>query len=107
MKELLLKLKEKLQSGTIQEEEKEELAAFLRNPRLETDEYYTLDNPTGYASIDRPQKKYYKKGIMEAEYPKMKMYDYLYLRRKKHLNLLLAKRVCSTSAPSKVMQAFP
>ena len=86
MKELLLKLKEKLQSGTIQEEEKEELAAFLRNPRLETDEYYTLDNPTGYASIDRPQKKYYKKGIMEAEYPKMKMYDYLYLRRKKHLN---------------------
>lgn len=86
MKEKLLRLKTKIQNGTVNESEKEELAAFLRNPRLETDEYYTLDNPTGYASIDRPQKKYYKKGVLEAEYPKMKMYDYLYLRRKKHLN---------------------
>ena len=83
MKEKLLRLKTKIQNGTVNESEKEELAAFLRNPRLETDEYYTLDNPTGYASIDRPQKKYYKKGVLEAEYPKMKMYDYLYLRRKK------------------------
>ena len=60
---------------------------FLRNPRLETDEYYEVDNSTGLASIDIPHKKYFKKGVLEAKYPKMKMYDYLYLRNKDRLYL--------------------
>lgn len=67
-------------------EEIEKIYSFLQNPKLGTDEYYESENTTGLASIDKPHKKFFKKGILEAEFPKMKMYDYMLLRNKKHQN---------------------
>ena len=87
MKNKLLELKNKLLNGSIDEKDIEQIEAFLKNPRFESNEYYSEENNTGYASIDIPHKKYFKKGVLEAEYPKMKMYDYLYLKRKNHLNI--------------------
>lgn len=89
MKETLLSgLRDKLNKAISQQNVQEivEIADFLKIPREETDEYYIQDKFTGYASIDIPHKKYFKKGTLEAEFPKMKMYDYFYLRTKKHPN---------------------
>lgn len=66
----------------------ETIARYLENPKENSDEYYEQKNHTGYASIDKPQIKYFKKGTLDAELPKMKMYDYLYLRNKKNPNFI-------------------
>ena len=66
----------------------EAIARYLDNPKENSDEYYEQKNHTGYASIDKPQIKYFKKGTLDAELPKMKMYDYLYLRNKKNPNFI-------------------
>lgn len=82
----LLKIKETLQKA-IQErnfEEIERIASFLENPKYTSDSYYEQENYTGFASIDKPHIKYFKKGTLEAEYPTMKMYDYLYLKTRKY-----------------------
>ncbi len=87
-KELLIELKAKLQKAK-KEKNKEEIVAiksFLENPKLATEEFYEENNKTGYASVDRPHKKFFKKGTLEAEFPKMKMYDYMYLRNKNNPN---------------------
>lgn len=87
-KEMLLSLKQRLSRAIQEEDEKEiqEISKILENPKYNTDEYYTQENFTGYASIDKPHLKYFKKGVLDAEFPKMKMVDYLYLRNKKRLN---------------------
>lgn len=72
------------QNGNIYELEM--IEKILENPKLLTDEYYIIDNKTGYASIDRPHLKFYKKGILDAEFPKMKMYDFIYLKNKGRLD---------------------
>ena len=59
---------------------------YLNNPKEMTDEYYKQDSFTGYASIDKPHQKFFKKGTMEVEMPKVKMYDFLYERTKQHPN---------------------
>lgn len=86
---LLEELKKKL-AGAIKEDdvsEIKELASFLRIPKNETDEYYVQNKYTGYASVDKPHIKYLKKGTLDAEFPKMKMFDYLYLKTKKYATL--------------------
>ncbi len=59
---------------------------IFSNPKLETEENYQQESFTGYASIDKPHLKYFRKGILDAKFPKMKMYDYLYLRNIKRQN---------------------
>lgn len=61
---------------------------YLNNPKELTDEYYQQDTFTGYASIDKPHQKFFKKGTMEVSMPKMKMYDFLYERTKQHPNFV-------------------
>ena len=63
-----------------------QLIYYMNNPKFQTNEYYTQDKCTGYASIDKPHKKFLKKGTMEEEMPKMKMFDFLYERTKQHPN---------------------
>ena len=89
-KEILYEIKIKLKKE-IKEENKEELEEiyhFLENPKLKSDDYYESDLHTGLASIDKPHKKFFKKGTLEADFPKMKMYDYMALRNKKHQNFI-------------------
>ena len=88
-KEFLLEIKRKLTKAieTGNKEEIIEIAEFLRVPKNETDEYYKQEKFTGLASFDKPHIKYFKKGTMEAKFPKMKMYDYLYLRTNKFHSL--------------------
>ncbi len=87
-KEFYARLKKDLNQAITENNiyEMEKIKEYFENPKLQTDEYYTQEKFTGYASIDRPQIKYYKKGTLDAALPKMKMYDYLYLRNKKRLN---------------------
>lgn len=87
-KSFLLELKRRLLKAVEEDnrEEIEEIANYLRIPREETDEYYSQEIFTGYASVDKPHMKYFKKGTLEAEFPQMKMYDYFYQRTKKHPN---------------------
>lgn len=79
-KEALLELKKKI--SQLSDKEKKLRDIYLR--QLATGEVYGPQ--TGYASIDKPHLKYFKKEIFDAEFPKMKMIDYLYLRNKKRLN---------------------
>ena len=93
MKEQLLYLKEKLK---FHKDNLEGLNIMIRNcykeiianPKLETEENYQQEKFTGYASIDKPHLQYYKKGILDAQFPKMKMYDYLYLRNINRQNFI-------------------
>lgn len=87
-RELLLSLKQRLTKAIQTNDEKEiaEISKILENPKYDTEEYYKQEQFTGYASIDRPHIKYFKKGVLDAEYPKMKIFDYIYLRNKKHPN---------------------
>lgn len=41
---------------------------------MKTDEYYEQEHFTGYASIDKPHIKYFKKGTLDAELPKLYKY---------------------------------
>lgn len=88
-KEFLIELKKRvtkaIENGNT--EEIKEIADFLRLPNNETNEYYTQESFTGLASIDKPHLKYFKKGTLDAKLPEMKMYDYMYLRTKKHSGL--------------------
>ena len=68
-------------------EEIAQIADFLKLPNLETEEYYKQEKFTGYASIDKPHIKYFKKGTLDAKLPEIKMYDYLYLRTKRYSTL--------------------
>ncbi len=88
VKEFLQILKSRLTRAVEIEdvEEIEQIRKVLYNPKEFVDEYYQQKSFTGYASIDKPHIKYFKKGVLEADFPKMKMYDYLYLRNKKRLN---------------------
>ena len=81
MKEQLLCLKEELKQYknnldgldiVIRNSYKE----IFENPKLETEENYQQEMFTGYASIDKPHLKYFKKEILDAKFPKMKIYDY-------------------------------
>ena len=65
---------------------KQEIEQYLANPTLNANAYYEPTNNTGYASIDRPHLKFYKKNALDAVLPKMKMYDYLYLKNQNNLN---------------------
>ncbi len=87
-KDFLINLKNRLLIAAKDNNQKEikEIEEFLENPKFTSDTFYHKNNTTGLASIDIPHKKYFKKGVLETEYPKMKMYDYLYLKREKHLN---------------------
>ena len=67
-------------------EELNQLIYYLDNPKYSSSEFYTQDNFTGYASIDKPHKKYFKKGTLDVELPKKKMYDFLYERTNQHPN---------------------
>lgn len=67
---------------------------ILHNPKYETEDYYQQENFTGYASIDKPHLKFFKKGTLDAAYPKMKMFDYLYLKNKKHQNFTALNFYC-------------
>ncbi len=68
--------------------EMEDILRYLENPKETTDEYYEQESFTGYASIDKPHLKYFKKKTLDAQLPKMKMYDYLYLRNKRNPNFI-------------------
>ncbi len=89
-KDFWLKLKERLAKAVSENNiyDIDLIAEYLRNPSLMTDEYYTQEHFTGYSSIDKPHIKYFKKGSLDAALPKMKMYDYLYLRNKNNLNYI-------------------
>lgn len=82
-KEFLLKLRKDLERIKGQP-----IPSFLENPKDYTEEYYEQTEHTGYASVDKPWIKYYKKGVLDAEFPKMKMYDYMYLRNLKNPNFI-------------------
>ena len=88
-KDFLLELKKRLTKAieTGNDNVIEEIADFFRLPNKETDEYYKQESFTGYASIDKPHLKYFKKGTLVAKLPTMKMYDYMYLRTKKYSTL--------------------
>jgi len=87
-KDFLLKLKDRLVKAIENHDisEIEEIYDFLYNPKFETNEFYESNNSTGLASTDMPHKKFFKKGTLKAAFPKMKMYDYMYLRNKKRQN---------------------
>lgn len=82
-KEFLLKLKKDLEQI-----EGRPLPRYFENPKYDTEEYYEPEEYTGYASVDKPHIKFFKKGILDAEFPKMKMYDYLYMRNLKNPNFV-------------------
>ena len=72
-KAFLLKLKKRLlcayEKGDV--EEIAQIADFLKLPNLETEEYYKQEKFTGYASIDKPHIKYFKKGTLDAKLPEI------------------------------------
>ncbi len=82
-KEFLLKLRKDLEQI-----EGRPLPRYFENPKYDTEEYYEPEEYTGYASVDKPHIKFFKKGILDAEFPKMKMYDYLYMRNLKNPNFV-------------------
>ena len=90
MKEELMRLREILKGQKTNLEEVNEIIVrnnfreIFDNPKLYAKENYVQQSFTGYASIDKPHIKYFKKGILEAKFPKMKMFDYLYLRNINH-----------------------
>ena len=87
-KQILKEIKEKIQQSNEfnNQQDLSQLIYYMNNPKFQTNEYYTQDKCTGYASIDKPHKKFLKKGTMEEEMPKMKMFDFLYERTKQHPN---------------------
>ena len=68
-KKQLLKLRKKLTTAITENNvyEIEKIASYLDNPKLRSNEYYSQENFTGYASIDKPHIKYFKKGTLDAE----------------------------------------
>ncbi len=89
-KKFLLQLKERLTKAVSENNiyDINLIEEYLKNPSLLNEEYYSQEKFTGYASIDKPHIKYFKKGTLDVSLPKMKMYDYLYLRNKNNLNYI-------------------
>ncbi len=88
-KDYYIRLKERLERAYKSQnyEEIQNIAEILYNPKYTSTEYYQQTSFTGFASIDKPHHVFFKKGTLDAKLPKMKMYDYLYLKSKNRLEM--------------------